>query len=62
MMLEELNQLIDYVAKPDASKDGYAEAITQDNCLGKRSAKSRTLTYRHLVELYMGILKGLLVF
>ena len=52
MMLEDLRVLLSYVARPDAEKDSYLHAITDENCLGKRSAKTRILTYRHLVELY----------
>lgn len=50
IMLDELNALLAYVPKPQ--KDSYLKAITVDNCLGKRSKKTRILTFRHLVELY----------
>lgn len=52
MMLEELRSLLSYVDNPEASKEDYLHAIDEENCLGKRSAKTRTLTYRHLVDLY----------
>lgn len=52
MMLTELRALLSYVDKADASKAEYLEAIQTVNCLGKRSGKTRVLTYRHLVELY----------
>jgi hypothetical protein len=44
--------LLSYVDKADAPKSEYLEAIQTANCLGKRSGKTRTLTYRHLVDLY----------
>lgn len=52
MMLEELGTLLTYVDRPEADKSDYLQAIDDDNCLGKRSGKTRTLTYRHLVDLY----------
>lgn len=52
MMLEELKSLLSYVDRTDADKEDYLSAIDEDNCLGKRSAKTRILTYRHLVDLY----------
>jgi hypothetical protein len=51
-MLEELSTLLAYIGRPIATKTDFLRAITQDNCLGKRSEKTRRLTYRHLVELY----------
>ena len=52
LMLEELRTLLAYVDRPEADKSDYLRAIDAENCLGKRSAKTRTLTYRHLVDLY----------
>jgi len=52
MMLLELRALLSYVEKADAPKSEYLDAIQTANCLGKRSGKTRTLTYRHLVDLY----------
>ena len=52
MMLEDLRVLLSHVERSDAEKDSYLQAIMDENCLGKRSAKTRMLTYRHLVELY----------
>ena len=52
MMLEELGTLLTYVDQPEADKSEYLQAIDDENCLGKRSVKTRTLTYRHLVDLY----------
>ena len=52
MMLEELIALLTYVERPDADKRDYLRAIDDENCLGKRSGKTRILTYRHLVDLY----------
>ena len=52
MMLEELGALLTYVDRSEAEKSDYLQAIDDENCLGKRSGKTRTLTYRHLVDLY----------
>ena len=51
MMLDELEKLLSYVKNPN-STDDYRTAIEVDNCLGKRSGRTRTLTYRHMVDLY----------
>lgn len=52
MMFEELRALLAYIERPEADKSDYLQAIDDENCLGKRSGKTRTLTYQHLVELY----------
>jgi len=52
MMLTELEQLIEYVNTPDSPRTDYFRVIEEDNCLGKRSGKTRKLTARHLVDLY----------
>lgn len=52
MMLEDLRLLLSYIISPDATKSDYLKAIKEDNCLGKRSGKSRKLTASHLVYLY----------
>ncbi|MCY4268708.1 MAG: hypothetical protein OXE80_00860 [Gammaproteobacteria bacterium] len=52
MMLEELGTLLAHVNQPDASKADYRRAIVDENCLGKRSGKTRVLTCKHLVDLY----------
>lgn len=52
MMLEDLQLLLSYVSNQDSPKNDYLKAIIEDNCLGKRSVKTRTLTSRHLVYLY----------
>jgi hypothetical protein len=52
MMLAELRALLACVDRPEAEKTDYRQAIVDDNCLGKRSGKTRALTYRHLVDLY----------
>ena len=61
MMLAELRALLSYVDTADAAKTEYLEAIQTANCLGKRSGKTRTLTFRHLADLY-ALDPGLLVF
>ena len=52
MMLEELNKLLAYVDRPEADKSDYLQAVVVENCLGKRSGKTRSLTYHHLLDLY----------
>lgn len=51
-MLEDLRALLDHVRNPDATKQEYFRAVVTDNCLGKRSHKTRILTFQHLVDLY----------
>ncbi len=52
MMIEDLTALLTYIDRHEADKSDYLKGIAIENCLGKRSAKTRVLTYRHLVELY----------
>lgn len=51
-MLEDLEQLLQYLKGPQSSRLVYINAIEEENCLGKRSKKTRSLTSRHLIELY----------
>ena len=52
MMLDELRTVLSYVKSPNPTKKDFVSAIEIDNCLGKRSGKSRSLSARHLVDLY----------
>jgi hypothetical protein len=52
MMLDELKLLFSYVDQLDAEKDLYLSSIINDNCLNKRSDRTKNLTARHLVNLY----------
>jgi len=52
MMLEDLQLLIASVQDGSATKESYIQSIEIDNCLGKRSGRTRKITARHLVELY----------
>jgi hypothetical protein len=52
LMLDELSSLLEYVPVNNASLGSYRQAITEDNCLGKQSGKTRMLTFRHLRDLY----------
>ena len=52
MMLVELRGLMSFVDRSDATRSDYLDAILNANCLGKRSGKTRTLTFRHLTDLY----------
>ena len=61
IMVDELSRLLDAVQDPLAERDKYRLAIIEENALGKRSAKTRTLTFRHLADLY-GMDSDLLIF
>lgn len=52
MMLNDLRTSILSVESIDSDKSGYKEAIIENNCLGKRSWKTRSLSFRHLANLY----------
>lgn len=52
IMLEDLTTLLNHVGDENASPSDYLFAIHQQNCLRKRSNKTRMLSYRHLVHLY----------
>ena len=52
IMFEDLKALFTHVPNINASKNDYIQAIEVDNCLGKRSGKTRKLTAQHLSELY----------
>jgi len=52
IMLLELEQLLAAVPASAESRTDYINAIEEDNCLGKRSHKTRVLTRRHLTALY----------
>ena len=52
MMLEDLRTLLSDVKDPNSLQLTYRQAICDQNCLGKRSAMTRMLSYRHLVDLY----------
>jgi len=51
-MLKEVTKLFSYVEKSDATRSEYRYAIYDENCLQKRSGKTRLLTFSHLVSLY----------
>lgn len=53
LMIDELEMLLSYVADADAPRSVYKDAILNDNCLGKRSSKSKELTLKHLSDLYI---------
>lgn len=50
-MLNELSHLLD-AAPGEASREDYVAAVMEDNCLGKRTAATRTLSLQRLTELY----------
>jgi hypothetical protein len=51
IMLDELSHLLDAVPC-EASRQDYADAVMEDNCLGKRTAATRKLSLQRLTELY----------
>jgi len=52
IMLEDIRTLFSYVKDQDSQKIDYANAIVNENCLGKRSERNRKLSSRHLMTLY----------
>lgn len=52
IMLDEMELLLYRVPQLDADSNEYYSKIVDDNCLEKRSNKSRILTYRHMADLY----------
>ena len=60
IMLEELS-LVFKTCPPDATRDAYAEAILDHNCLGKRTVATRKLSLQRLRELY-GLDPNILLF
>jgi len=52
IMLNELQILFSAVRDTRACKNDFRSAIVDENVLGKRSEKTRVLTFRHLVDLY----------
>ncbi|MDR1885741.1 MAG: hypothetical protein LBQ56_05650, partial [Synergistaceae bacterium] len=52
MMFDDLAALLSYVGRPDAGREDYRRAVVTDNCLGKRSARTRGLSFKHLADLY----------
>jgi hypothetical protein len=51
MMLEELSHLLEAVPG-DVVREQYADAVMEQNCLGKRTAATRKLSLQRLTELY----------
>ncbi|MBF0138568.1 MAG: hypothetical protein HQL65_20250 [Magnetococcales bacterium] len=52
LMLDDLRRLMDYIPDPHADRASYVHAIEEENCLGKRSVRSRKLTREYLITLY----------
>jgi hypothetical protein len=51
MMLDELSHLLEAVPG-DVAREQYADAVMEQNCLGKRTAATRKLSLQRLTELY----------
>ena len=52
MMLDDLRRLLEQTPDRSATRADFAKAILADNCLGKRSSRTRSLGFRHLKSLY----------
>ncbi len=52
IMLAELTALLETIDGAASRQSTYRRAIEEENCLAKRSLKTRRLTFRHLVDLY----------
>lgn len=61
IMLQDLSAVLSYISNPKAQKSDYQQAIIQDNCLGKRSGRTRAITFNHLASLY-GLDPGVTIF
>jgi hypothetical protein len=61
MMISELTALLESRQARCVDTDAFRQAVIEQNCLGKRSASTRSLTWGHLVDLY-GLDPNLLTF
>lgn len=52
LMFEELQEVLLRISDVSVRRDEYRRAIIEDNCLSKKSGRTRLLTYRHLADLY----------
>jgi hypothetical protein len=52
MMLDDLITLLSCVNKTKPAREEYLKGVLEENCLGKRSGKTRSLSVSHLVSLY----------
>lgn len=52
MMLVDLQRLLEHTATSSAALADFHHAIVNDNCLGKRSSRTRSIALRHLRSLY----------
>jgi len=53
IMFEDLERLLDYSENKDLSPNEYRALIVDENCLGKNSAKTRSLSYQYLSDTYL---------
>lgn len=52
IMFDDLAAVLDALNSRSTSREAFLAAIVEENCLSKKSGKTRTLTHRHLSELY----------
>ena len=53
IMFDDLSRLLDYSENKDLTSDEYKSLIVDENCLGKNSVKTRTLSYQYLSDTYL---------
>ncbi len=53
IMIDDLTRLLDYSDGNSLSPLEYKELVVDENCLGKNSVKTRTLSYQYLADTYL---------
>jgi len=53
IMFNDLERLLDYSEAQDLSSSQYKALIVDENCLGKNSVKTRTLSFQYLSDTYL---------
>lgn len=53
IMIDDLTRLLDYSDGKSLSPAEYKELVVDENCLGKNSVKTRTLSYQYLADTYL---------
>lgn len=52
MMFDDISRLLEAVPDENAPKEAYRHAVVTENCLAKKSANNRTITFKNLAGLY----------
>lgn len=53
IMFDDLQKLLEYSDLEDVSKEQYREYVVDQNCLSKKSQKTRELSYQYLCDTYL---------